>query len=320
MEATLSHISPMGAAQLLRRISGRTDELPSTAFDEYYNIHQGYLRFTLPESTDSIIRDVLEIISSDSFAARVGTNVKKARWQSGWQENLEDYRKTNDIASTIPKYYRPSSFLRLNGKYILPTYPDKFEYTYVYLFRLYMFYKYFSDASTVYEFGCGSGNNLAHFCRLFPSIPAIGADYIPAAVELINTLAKTKEFNLTGQLFDMENPNYELEVPANSALFTMGALEQIPNGYQSFINFAITKKFRICMHVEPIFELYDPTNLSDYLAIQFHTKRNYAKGILPLLTYLEGQGKIEICRVHRPLFGNMMQDSWSYIVWRPLDE
>lgn len=305
-------------ADFLQQICGDPDETTSEIFDNYF-LHNGLFlqhahNLTTKEYSEIII-DVLQTLDVDIKTS--GTEIKKAAWHAGWAENLEEYKSTHKIDAIVPKYYRPSKYLRMNGTYIIPSYPDKFEYTYVNLFRIWMFEKYFANRTVVYEFGCGSGDNLAHFCRLYKT-PAVGADYVQTSVDLVNTLAAHNEYDLRGQLFDMTIPDYNMSIPSNSALFTMGALEQVPVGYDKFVDFVCAKKFALCMHIEPLYELYDKHNLSDYLAIKFHEKRNYIKGFVPLLKQLVAEGKIEILDTYRPLFGNMMQDSWSYIIWRPL--
>ena len=302
----------------LQRICGNPDEDVSEEFDNYFFENVIYMEYAHDLTNQEFSDIILNILRThDADDKTVGTEAKKIAWTNGWGENLAEYETTHYIHALVPKYYRPSNFLRMNGEYIIPTYPDKFEYTYVNLFRLWMFHKYFADRTVVYEFGCGSGDNLAHFCRLYKT-PVIGLDYTQTAVDLINLLSTQKQYDLKGLLFDMTSPDYSIKVPNNSALFTMGALEQIPVGYEKFVSFIQDKKFSLCMHIEPLFELYDPNNLSDHLAMQFHTKRNYIKGFIPLLKRLELEGKVEIITIHRPLFGNMMQDSWSYIIWRPL--
>ena len=50
----------------------------------------------------------------------------------------------------------------------------------------------------------------------------------------------------------------------------------------------------LCVHIEPMAEMYDTSNLLDYLAYRFHIKRNYPIGFLPLLHQLEKEEKIRI--------------------------
>ncbi|GAI42232.1 unnamed protein product [marine sediment metagenome] len=61
----------------------------------------------------------------------------------------------------------------------------------------------------------------------------------------------------------------------------------------------------LCIHVEPTIELYDESNLVDYLAIKFHKKRGYAENYLTRLRKLEAQNEIEILKVKRLFFGSL---------------
>ncbi|HHT9159158.1 MAG TPA: hypothetical protein ACFYEH_04780, partial [Candidatus Brocadiaceae bacterium] len=58
------------------------------------------------------------------------------------------------------------------------------------------------------------------------------------------------------------------------------------------------------------------THLLDYLALKFHTKRNYLNAYLTQLRSLESQGKMEIIKVHHQQFG-FYDDPHSYVVWKP---
>jgi hypothetical protein len=44
----------------------------------------------------------------------------KDRWEKGWGENLEAYKRSGDIADLRPKYIRTGQPLRLNGKFVMP--------------------------------------------------------------------------------------------------------------------------------------------------------------------------------------------------------
>ena len=234
----------------LKRISDNENELISPAFTLYFERNSKFLAYRLP--TDDELKDILKTVADTVEAdARVTDVVKKQElWQKGWSENLKEYDESEDLTKVAPKYYRRSPFLRQDGSYIIPKYPDIYEYTYMHLFRQWMFDKFFHSRTAVYEFGCGSGDNLVHFCAN-SSTDAYGLDYTQASVDLVNLLAKRNEFNLKGILFDMTKPDYTLNVKSGSALFTMGALEQIPEGYENFVEFVINKKFDFCMHVEP---------------------------------------------------------------------
>ena len=73
------------------------------------------------------------------------------------------------------------------------------------------------------------------------------------------------------------------------------------------LNFFISKKPNICVHTEPVIELYDKeNNLSDILAAKFQDKRGYTSGLISKLNNLEEEGKIEILTIKRPYFSSLL--------------
>ena len=73
----------------------------------------------------------------------------------------------------------------------------------------------------------------------------------------------------------------------------------------------------LCLNVEPLCELYDEDHLFDYVAIKYQEKRNYLAGYLDRLRQLESEGKIEILKIQRMLFGNLHYEGWSFVLWKP---
>ena len=74
----------------------------------------------------------------------------------------------------------------------------------------------------------------------------------------------------------------------------------------------------LCVHIEPIVELYDECNPLDFLAGVYHRKRGYLEGFLPHLQALERKKKIELLEVTKATFGGIHHMAYSVIVWRPL--
>ena len=84
------------------------------------------------------------------------------------------------------------------------------------------------------------------------------------------------------------------------------------------LEFFLESKPSICVHAEPLRELYDEKNLMDYLAMRYHEKRNYLVGLVPRLKELEMDGRIEILHLHRVMFGSLFHEGYSLLIWRPL--
>jgi transketolase len=264
---------------------------------------------------DKVLLDVLKKI--DSGQLTVAGKEKKVTWEKGWSENLQNFLEKNyDINKLTPNYYRPSQVLRIYRNYAI-TFDPNFEFNFFKVFRLWLFRKYLEDSESVYEFGCGPGHNLVALAELYPEKKIHGLDWAVASRDLVNKIAEVYKYNITGHLFDMFSPDENLEIANNSAIMTIGALEQLGHDYESFLQYLLKKSPILCLNVEPFCELYDKNHLLDYIAIKYQEKRKYLVGYLNRLRQLESEGKIEILKTHRMFFGNLNYNGWSYVVWKP---
>ena len=265
---------------------------------------------------DDIILCILKKIASDTQV--IGAEERTSVWEQGWAENLNAFSAQNhNLEALIPKFIRENQPIRYNGDYILPANP-RFEYDFMTVFRIWLFQKYFSGYSSIYEFGCGSGLNLVLLASLFPQKTLCGLDFVQSAVALINSIGKAHNWNLSGKLFNMITPDDRFKLAENSAVFTFGALEQLASKTENFIQYLLHQKPGICIHVEPTVELYDENKLVDYLAIQFHRKRGYTEQLLPRLQQLDTEGRIKVLGVKRLNFGSLFLEGYTYIIWQPL--
>ena len=197
----------------------------------------------------------------------------------------------------------------------MPSNPD-FETSFVTVLRVYLFSKYFSDASSIYEFGCGAGLNLVALARLFPEKKLYGLDWSTTSCDIVNKIAETHNFRLSGAFFDMFSPDYQLDIAKGSAVFTIGAMEQLGINYEPFLQFLLDKRPSICINIETLYEVYDQSILFDYVAAKYLERRGYLQGYLTRLRQLEAQGKIEIVKTQRS-FGSLYHDGYSYVIWKP---
>jgi transketolase C-terminal domain/subunit len=267
------------------------------------------------EERDRVVLNVLMRIEADTQI--VGADSRQDVWQKGWNENLQDFAKSGfDLGTLVPKFIRPGAIVRYKGDYIEPA-SSTFELDYYSVLRLWLLRKYLSDLQTVYEFGCGSGFNLAALAQLYPNKILHGLDFVSSSVEIVNKLAQTYGWHMTGHLFDMRSPDEDLEIADDSAVVTIGTIEQLAGDFEPFLQFLLRRSPALCIHVEPTVELYDEDNLVDYLAVKFHRKRGYTEGFLPRLQQLEDQGRIEIVKVKRLFFGSLLMEGYNLLIWRP---
>ena len=153
--------------------------------------------------------------------------------------------------------------------------------------------------------------------RLFPDKLLHGLDWVESSKNILDRLSPKFGGRLHGHIFDMFSPNPEIPFGSTSALFTAGALEQLGTRFDVFLDFILQRKPQICVHLEPIYELYNEDVLFDYVAARFSLARNWLRGFLPRLNELESQGLIEIIKVKRTV-GSFFHDGYSIVVWRPI--
>jgi len=118
------------------------------------------------EERDKVLLDVLKKIETDQQI--IGAEERQTTWEKGWEENLQDFIKSGyDLNKLVPKFIRPNQIIRLNRNYVMPSNPN-FELDYFSIFRLWLFKKYLREFDFIYEFGCGTGFNLAVLAQLYP--------------------------------------------------------------------------------------------------------------------------------------------------------
>ncbi len=263
---------------------------------------------------DKIILDILKRIDSPDLS--ISGDKNKKNWEKGWKENLQNFIKSNyDINELVPKYVKSDYPIRLYSDYVMP-FDAKFELHWCNIFRQWLFKKYFKDVEHIYDFGCGTGLNLVKLAKIFPQKKLYGLDWVKPSMDILKLLAKKHDYNIKGYLFDMFAPDETFDIQENSGILAWGALEQMGHNFEPFLQFILKKSPRIFVLVNTIVELYDESNLVDYLAIKFNKRRNYLEEFLPRLRQLETEGKIEILKIQKVPFGTLYLDGFSFIVWR----
>ena len=268
------------------------------------------------EQRDAILLGALTRIHSSNLK-HAGRH-RAADWDEGWRENLTEFVNSGyDKRRLVPKYVKENTPIRLNQSYVRPIQPD-FVYRYTRVFRAWLFREFLAPYDTVYEIGCGTGDNLLHLAEMFPDKQLYGLDWAPSSQELLRVTAQHFGIRLEAGAFDFFAPDPTLRLAPGSAVLTFGALEQIGPMHAPYLDFVLAQRPALCVDVVGIGELYDDTQLLDYLALLYHRRRQYLDGYLTRLKDLESAGKIALVAVHHQRFGNPYDDPYSYIVWRPL--
>lgn len=273
--------------------------------------------YRVPHGTgrDQIILRILKKIHSSDIS--ITGYSKKASWEQGWQENLENFIESNyDPRQLVPKYFRPGEPIRLLGDWVMPSDP-KFEFNFYSILTDWLFRTYLKEVDAIYEFGCGPGHNLVKLAELYPDKYLHGLEWVRAPKEIIHLLAKRYGYKMWGHFFDMFSPDDSLVVPPTSAFLAINSLEQLGANFEAFLQFTLRKKPAIFVQIDTFSELYDEDNLSDYLALLHNKRRKYLEGYLTRLYELEASGYLNVIKVQKVACGGLYHDGFSYVVWRP---
>lgn len=188
---------------------------------------------------------------------------------------------------------------------MVPTYFSPGEYAKLAALREELYAKYLDDVHEVSEFGCGLGHNLTPLQGTGRRLR--GFDWADSAVRTVRSLG------MEAELFDMFDPP---KVKIRGAVLTVHALEQLGENWEMFLLFLLAQKPDICIHIEPIVELYD-TSKRDAERKAYHLKRGYLVGFLPEIQKMVRHHMAELLEVRKSAFGGADHDAYSVIVWRP---
>jgi hypothetical protein len=286
------------------------DDTDKKKYDQY-NLQYEFL--TDIELNNYLV-DVINVLTND--ITRSGEH-RINECEKGWGENLENFIRTKDIFELIPKYHSKRDYVRWKQSIIKPV-DKKFDYYIHTIFVDSIIKHYLRDCENIYEFGCGPGYHLVRLQEQCPDKQFYGADWTVASQNLINTINKKLKTSIKSFNFDFFNPDYNINIPKNSGIYTVAALEQVGENFQKFIDFLLKKDAKTYIHLEPIDELLDETHWIDNLSIRYFRKRNYLKGFLPYLEELEKNGVIKIIKKQRLYTGSYFIEGHSLIVWESI--
>jgi hypothetical protein len=266
------------------------------------------------EENISAISKICEI--SDGDLKKSGKH-RAHEWEHGWSENRDLLKEKMSFDSVLPKYFGKFPYLRF-GKKLIKQKSIGLEYKMLCSLEYHYFSKYLLSCKNIFEFGCGTGHNLFRARQLNPSANLTGLDWASSSQDILNELNKNEVLKCNSHKFDFYDPDYKVDIPEETGIYTIAALEQIGTSHENFLQYILSKKPKVCLHVEPIVELLDPAAyLLDDQCVKYCEKRNYLKGFLPRLRELEKEGKVEIIEAKRTNVGSFLIEGYSVVVWRP---
>jgi hypothetical protein len=156
-----------------------------------------------------------------------------------------------------------------------------------------------------------------HLAKLGLVQELCGLDWARPSQDIMAMLHDDVGLPISGRRFDFFNPDPDLQLRAGAGVLTFGALEQIGTNHDRLLEFILAQRPAICLDVAGMEELYDESNLVEFLGLAYHRRRGYLSGYLTALQRLADAGRVEILKIHHHRFGNQFDDPYSYVAWRP---
>ena len=268
------------------------------------------------EERDEVILNAINILNDDKL--EYAGKHRLIKWENGWNENLELLKENKNPNVLIPKYFNKYNIARWRGKYVKAL-TDFFDYKLQAILVDIYLHKYVNnDYQNLFEFGCGPAYHLLRFGEFNKNINLIGLDWTVASQNIIKEINKLNiNTKISGYNFNYFEPDYNINIPENSAVFTCCSLEQINDNYKEFVNYLLDKKPNLCIHFENCNELLDDKSLVDKLSILYSQKRKYLSGYLTYLRELEKLNKLDIITAKRTYGGGYFVEAYPVIIWKP---
>ncbi len=246
-----------------------------------------------------------------------GATIRRYGKRVGLRSSINSRGDRSRSNSLRPQYFRGEPTCRFHGRYIRPIEPS-FEYEVSLTLRRLIFEKFLGGFETVVEIGCGTGINILLLAAHFPKMRLVGCDWAAPSRDIVNAIANQSGRDIEGHLFNMLTAQGwdGATIDGKTAVLTVHAMEQLAGNWRPFADFVLSRKPALCLHIEPILELYDGSPFDDR-ARRYHLKRGYLSGYLPFLQDLAQDGKIELVNVQRVPFGGVYHEAYSIVAWRP---
>lgn len=304
----------IGVADVGRMFRLDTDVIPASVTDELAKID------TCVEWVDTkgLSEYTLQYLKKiDEPRLERSRDENQAAFERGWSEVLANVTQHGlSLQNLRPGYFRGSRFLRYGGGLVCSENAG-LEFDLFGIARSCLFAKYLAGYDNIVEIGCGSCQNLYILAQMFGSANIYGSDWTRATLDIADLLANEMKRKIVGFHLDMLEPRTTQPIPEGAAVVTVHALEQIGRNFEGILTYIRGLRPSIVLHYEPVLDFYDSTDLLDYLALKYCTKRGYLQGYYERLVQLEAEGEIELLSAWRPQLGGVLHEA-SVLAWRPV--
>jgi len=284
------------------------------AINEINKMDYEYEALTQGEENE-LINEIHREILENKFI-KAGQD-RKAAWEKGWDENLQNFRRTKNVDELVPKYFGKSNIARLGQRFIRST-SKNFDLNMLRVIQARVFSEYLVDAKDIYEFGCGTGHNLLFLRRFNLEASLVGLDWAKSSQEILLLLNKTQvNKNIFGRRFDYFSPDDNFKLEPSSAVLTIASLEQIGDKHKPFIDYLLKNRPSIVIHVEPFRDLLDDQDSIDLTSIEYMKQRNYIEGYCQEILDLQNSNRVRVHLFERTFIGSKYVDGYTILVWSP---
>ncbi len=241
-------------------------------------------------------------------------------WERGWGEVAERVGQGPVTVDALrPQYFRDERHFRLNGRYVEAVEP-RVEYRLSIAVRRILLNHYLADVPSVVELGCGTGLNILLLAGSFAQMRLVGCDWAGASQRILSAMERQFPGRIEGKrlnMLTMEGAD-DLSIGGDDTVLTVHAMEQLSGNWQACLDFIMAARPRMCLHIEPLLELYDAGDPADARMIRYHRKRGYLHGYLPAVQRLAEQGQAKILELRRTAFSGVHHEAYSVLAWQPL--
>lgn len=267
---------------------------------------------------DAVVLDVLK--KTDSESLRIAGANDNTVWEDGWGEILARLQGSTEPLETLlkPQYFQHHRILRFRGQFI-DAFNTEFVYNYDRILRTVAIKRFLSDANRIVELGSGTGTTQLLLAALVPSAELVSSDWARSSQQIVQLISQRCDRDIaTAQVNMLDLYGWKaLRVDRHCAVLTIHAMEQLGDNWRPLLNALLAQKPKLCVHLEPVLEMYNQEELFDYIAAKYHKRRNYLLGYLTALQRLASEGLVKIQEQRRLQFGDRYHEAYTLIVWSP---
>jgi len=266
---------------------------------------------------ENVLSRLLDVVSKTSLR-RSGFGAS-AVWEKGWAQVLERVQEQGFSFDTLaPQYFQGQFTFRVDGEFYYSDVPNS-AYFLDLILRDQFLRSCLSNHGRIVELGAGTGLNLLLLEQIWPGREILLTDWVRPSIDLAVLAKQVVDLEVSAEQFNITTLDgwERLEIGPGDTILTTQSLEQVGPFHKPLINCLIQAKPSKCVHMDPIKEVYDPTQSVDAAAIAYHEKRGYLDGFASYLGDLRNRGLVSELSITRLRYGNQFHEAYTIVEWTP---